>query len=237
MSVLSSGSTALCQSLDEADRLRIRRLASFVRAQDTASLLTMLTPRLEPAQRAAITRTCSFIHAGLLIFPTELTAAVAELPGLGATPGPLVPSVVVRQRLAERCALPAGPEVWITHAAVTRASGRDLELFLAPGNEPALALVAQDERASNQESHFALEGTGSQAEMSQVREILAGTGELIPDGGGYNPHENPASGGRTVLYFRAPHQATFPWPPRMELVLDGHHAQLLAIHQQTARRE
>jgi hypothetical protein len=57
MGALSSGSVTLCQSLDEADRLRIRQLASFVRAQDTASLLTMLAPRLEPAQRAAITRT------------------------------------------------------------------------------------------------------------------------------------------------------------------------------------
>jgi hypothetical protein len=72
--------------------------------------------------------------------------------------------------------------------------------------------------------------------MSQVWQTLAGPGELAPDGGGYNPHENPASGGRTVLYFRAPDQATFPWPPRMELVLNGYHAQLLAIHQQTAHR-
>lgn len=236
MGALSSGSVTLCQSLDEADRLRIRQLASFVRAQDTASLLTILAPRLEPAQRAAITRTCSFIHAGLLIFPAELTAAVAELPSLGATPGPLVPSVVVRQRLAQRCAPAATPQVWITHAMVTRASGGNLELFLAPGNEPALARITEDERASNQESHFALEGTGSQAEVSQVWQTLAGPGELAPDGGGYNPHENPASGGRTVLYFRAPDQATFPWPPRMELALDGHHAQLLAIHQQTSHQ-
>lgn len=233
MSAFSSRSVTLCQPLDEADRLRIRRLASFVRAQETASLLTMLAPRLEPAQRAVITRTCTFIHAGLLIFPAELTAAIAELPGLGVTPGPLVPSVVVRDRLAERCVPAAGPEVLITHAVVTRASGRDLELFLASGSEPALARIAEDERASNQESHFALEGTGSRAEMFQVWETLTRAGELVPEGCGYNPHEHPASGGRTVLYFRAPDQATFPWPPRMELALDGHHAQLLAVHQQT----
>jgi hypothetical protein len=236
MSAFSSGTATLRQSLGEADRLRIRRLASFVRTQQTASLLTMLAPRLDPARRAAITRTCWFIHAGLLIFPAELTPAVAELPGLGVTPGPLVPSVVVRQRLAARCAPEAEPEVWITHAAVTRACGRDLELFLAPGNKPTLAAIAEDERTSNQESHFALEGTGSRAQMSQVWEILAGTGKLIPDGGGYNPHENPASGGRTVLYFRAPDQPTFPWPPRLELVLNGHHAQLLTMHHQTAHR-
>jgi hypothetical protein len=221
----------LCQSLDQADRLRIRRLASFVRAQETSSLLTLLAPRLEPAQRAVIIRTCSFIHAGLLIFPADRAAAIAELPGLGVTPGPLVPSVVVRQRLAGRCAPAAEPEVWITHAVVARASGRDLELFLACGTEPSLARTAEDERAHNQESHFAFEGTGSPAEMSQVWEILAGAGRLVPDGGGYNPHENAALGGRTVLYFRAPDQATFPWPPRLELVLNGHHAHLLAAHQ------
>jgi hypothetical protein len=235
MSAFSSGSVTLRQSLTEADRLRIRQLASFVRTQETASLLTILAPRLKPAQRAAVTRTCSFIHAGLLIFPADLTAAIAELPGLGVTPGPLVPSVVIRQRLAGRCAPAAGPQVWITHAAVTRARGRDLELFLATGNEPILATIAQDERASNQESHFALEGTGSPTEMAQLREILAGAGKLLPDGGGYNPHENPARGGRTVLYFRAPDQATLPWPPRTELVLDGHHPQLLAIHQDRTR--
>jgi hypothetical protein len=230
MNAFSSRSVTLCQSLDEADRLRIRQLASFVRAQHTASLLTMLAPRLHPAQHAAITRTCSFIHAGLLIFPAALTAAVAELPGLGLTPGPLLPSVVVRQRLARRSGLAAGPEVWITHAAVTRAPGRDLELFLATGTDPALA---GDERARNHESHFALEGTGTRAQMSQVWQTLAGPGRLIPDGGGYNPHENPASGGRTVLYFQAPHQLASPWPPRLELALHGHHAQLLEIHQHT----
>ena len=231
MTAFCSGLVTLRQSLDEADRLRIRQLASFVRAQQTTSLLTLLAPRLDPAQHEAVARTCSFIHAGLLIFPAELTAAVAELPALGLTPGPLLPSVVVRQRLASRCGPAAGPEVWITHAAVTAARGRDLELFLATGTDPSLA---EDERASNQESHFALHGTGSPTQMSQVWEILTGPGRLIPDGGGYNPHENAASGGRTVLYFQAPDQATLPWPPRTELALDGHHARLLATHQQTA---
>jgi hypothetical protein len=234
MSAFRSESTTLCQSLDLSDRLRIRRLASFVRAQETPSLLTLLAPRLGRRQRTIITRTCSFIHAGLLIFPAELAAAIAELPGLGVTPGPIVPSVVVRQRLAGRCPSAAGPEVWITHAQVSGDSGRDLELFLACGNEPSLAEIAEDERNSNQETHFAFEGTGSPGELSRVWEILAGTGELVPDGGGYNPHENPASGGRTVLYFRAPGQATFPWPPRLELVLNGQHAHLLATHQQSA---
>jgi hypothetical protein len=237
MPAFSSGSVTLCQSIDEADCIRIRQLASFVRTQQTASLLTILAPRLDPAEQAVITRTCSFVHAGLLIFPAELTAAVAELPGLGVTPGPLVPSVVVCQRLAARCAPAAGPEVWITHAAVTGAPGRDLELFLAAGAEPVPATVADDERTGNQETHFALEGTGSPAQMSQVWEILAEAGTLIPDGSGYNPHENPASGGRTVLYFRAPGQATSPWPPRLELALNGHHAQLLAVHQQTASQQ
>lgn len=234
MDALSSESLTLCQSLDRADRLRIRQLASLVRAQETASLLTVLAPRLKPAQRATITRTCSFIHAGLLVFPAELAAAIAELPGLGVTPGPLVPSVVVHERLAARCAAAVGAQVWITHAEVPGARGRDLELFLAPWSEPALATLAEDERDSNRESHFALKVTGSRAETYQVREILAEAGNLLPDGGGYNSHENAAGGGRTVLYFRSPDQVAIPWPPRIELVLDGHHAQLLALHHQTA---
>jgi hypothetical protein len=229
MSGSSKSAVALPESVSEPDRLRIRQLAGFVRAHETASLLAMLAPRLEPAQQAVVTRACFFTHAGLLVFPAEITAAVGELPGLGVRPGPLVPSVVVRQRLAERCAPAAGPQVWITHAVVAEASGRDLELFLVCGSEPSLAA---DERAFNHESHFALEGTGTSAEMSAVWDVLVGAGELMPDGCGYNPHENSARGGRTVLYFRGPEQATGPWPPRMELVMNGHHAQLLARHQQ-----
>jgi hypothetical protein len=140
--------------------------------------------------------------------------------------------VVVRRRLTERYTLPADPDVWITHAAVTGCHPvRELELFLVVGGEP---VVAQDEQAFNRESHFAMEGTGTPAAMSGIRELLAGAGGLQPDGGGYNPHENAASGGRTLLYFRGVELMGYPWPPRLELVMDGHHASLLARHEQTA---
>jgi hypothetical protein len=222
------------RSMGEADRRRIRRLASFVRAQGTAtSLLTLLTPRLGAADRAAVTGSCTFAHAGLLVFPADVAAALAELPGLGVTPGPLVPSVVVRHRLAERYGLTADPAVWITHAPVTACPGGELELFLVCGHEPVMAAVAEDEQNYNRESHFALEGTGSTEAMSRTWDILVHAGGLLPDGGGYNPHENSAAGGRTVLYFLGPEPrwlATWPWPPRLELVMNGQHAGLLARH-------
>jgi hypothetical protein len=220
-------------SLGEVDRHRIRLFASFVRTRKTDSLLTLLTPRLGPAERTAVTLSCRFTHAGLLIFPADAAGALAELPALGVLPGPLVPSVVVRSRLAQRYSLPAEPTVWITHATAI-GSPRELELFLVCGDDEVIAEIAQEERTFNRESHFALDGTGSPEAMSGVWEILVSAGELLPDGGGYNPHENPAGGGRTVLYFRGTEQGVSPWPPRMELVIDGHHADLLARHRRSA---
>jgi hypothetical protein len=225
-------------SLGEADRRRIRRLASFVRTRGTAaSLLTLLTPRLGIADRTTVTGSCAFAHAGLLVFPADVAAALAELPSLGVTPGSLVPSVVVRRRLAERYGLAADPAVQITHAPVTGYPAGELELFLVHGREPAMAAIAEDEQNYNRESHFALEGTGSPEAMSRTWDILVHAGGLLPDGSGYNPHENRAAGGRTVLYFLGPEPgwlATWPWPPRLELVMNGHHAELLARHEHAA---
>jgi hypothetical protein len=231
---LGSGVTS---SLDQADRRRVRQLAGFVHATGTAaSLLALLAPGLDAADRASVAGASVFAHAGLLVFPEDVTAALAELPDLGVAPGPLVPSVVVKRRLALRYCLEAALDVWITHAPVTGCPARDLELelFLVDGHGPSIAAAAADEQERNRESHFALEGTGTPAEMWGTWKTLVDAGALLPDGGGYNPHENSAGGGRTVLYFRAPppcRLADSPWPARLELVMSGHHAALLARHE------
>jgi hypothetical protein len=222
-------------SLDGADRERIRPIVAFVATQETASLLSLIAPSLGSADAALVARMCGFIHAGLLIFPDNVAAAVAELPGLGIMPGPLLPSVVVRGRLAERHAFMDPPDVSITHAAIPGCPGRDIELFLVSGNDPAIAGVARDEREFNREAHFALQGRDSPEEMSRIWEILVGQGDLLPDGGGHNPHENPASDGRTVLYFRRQLPAG-QWPSLLELSVDGCQAGLLAHHERAAMR-
>jgi hypothetical protein len=222
-------------SLDGADRERIRQIVAFVSTQETASLLSLIAPSLGSADAALVARMCGFIHAGLLIFPDNVAAAVAELPGLGIMPGPLLPSVVVRGRLAERHAFADPPDVSITHAAIPGCPGRDIELFLVSGNDPAIAGVARDEREFNREAHFALQGRDSPEETSRIWEILVGQGDLLPDGGGHNPHENPASGGRTVLYFRQQLPAG-QWPSLLELSMDGCQAGLLTHHERAAMR-
>jgi hypothetical protein len=228
-------------ALGEMDQRRIQRLAAFVSTNGTtATMLSLLTPGLPDADREAVEGTCAFAHAGLLLFPADLDAALAALPSLGVTPGPLVPSTVVRGRLTDRYALTGDPAVWISHAPITGCPAQELELFLACGHEPAMAEAAEDEQRFNWESHFALEGTGSPEAMSRTWEILAEAGGLLPDGGGYNPHENRESGGRTVLYFRGPEPSwlsTWPWPPRLELVINGYHAGLLDRHEHAAAPE
>jgi hypothetical protein len=222
-------------SLDGADRERIRQIVAFASTQDTRSLLSLIAPGLGSSDVALVASTCGFAHAGLLVFPDNATAAVAELGGLGITPGPLLPSVVVRGRLAERHAFAIPPDVLITHAAVSGYPRREVELFLVSGDDPAIAGVARDEREFNREAHFALRGTGSLEELSTIWEMLVGPGGLLPDGGGHNPHENPTAGGRTVLYFQRQPSAG-QWPARLELSVDGYRHDLLTHHELAAMR-
>jgi hypothetical protein len=229
--------------IEAADRRRIRQLTGFIQAHDTADLLGLVAPRLDRADVLKADGMCAFAHAGMLIFPSRLDEATWELAGLGLRAGPLVPSMIVRQRLIDRYGQRDGLEVRITHAGIgTHAGGGthagsgarhgELELFLGC---PAAPAMADDERKFNRELHFGFAVRGS-ADMTRLWDLLTGTAQLIPDGGGHNPHEDSAAGGRTILYFRGTgHIEPHAWPRRMELLIGGYHPELLSRHEQASQ--
>ncbi|MEV0584167.1 methyltransferase [Nonomuraea sp. NPDC050310] len=174
-------------ALGESDTLRVSRMARIAR---------------EGRQGPYGLR---FDHAGLLVFPDSVEAALDDLPVLRT-----VPSVVVRERLTTRYGLD-GLDVTIAHVEVGH--GRTLELFLAAGCSER---IADDERFHERETHLAFETPPA---TLGVLEALRADGHR-PDGGGYNPAE-----GRSVFYFRPE-----PGADRLEIVTAGHAGAHLARH-------
>lgn len=212
--------------LAPADLVRLRAAIALIGASDTASVLAAAMPGLGEPGRAAIARHASFAHAAVLIFPDTLDGLGEELAGHGIHTGPIMPSVVVRDRLSRRHTVPATElTVGILRAPVRDRGGRPCELeIFAMATPPHLAHVAEDERAHGRENHFALlVREADPVLLDGLRATIAG--QLRPDGGGYNRHEHA-----TVLYFR---DETHPHPAfrRLELLCQGHFPELLARHQ------
>ena len=198
--------------LAEADVARIQRAAAYVETHDTDQVLAELLPALTSAERADVSRHLVFDHTAVLVFPDSLDGLREELRRLGLAPGPVTPSVVVRDRLTRRYG-PAltGIPVGIVHVAV---GGRSVEIFALPVSpDSALEAVAADEREAEHESHHAFAVTAPGPVVpAGLRLLLRERGGAVPDGGGYNGHENV-----TVLYHRtATHR-------RFELRLPGRH--------------
>ncbi|WP_329248930.1 acetylserotonin O-methyltransferase [Streptomyces sp. NBC_01478] len=198
--------------LAEPDVARIERAAAYVEAHDTDDVLAELLPGLAPAERADVARHLVFDHTAVLVFPDSLDGLREELCRLGLEPGNVTPSVVVRDRLTRRYGpaladLPVG----IVHVAV---GTRSVEIFALPvAPDSALEAVAADEREAEHESHHAFAVTAPGPVVpAGLRLLLQERGGAVPDGGGYNGHENV-----TVLYHRtATHR-------RFELRLPGRH--------------
>ncbi|GAA3821761.1 hypothetical protein GCM10022403_064140 [Streptomyces coacervatus] len=201
--------------LTEADLERIRGAVAHVRAHDTDQVLADLLPDLTAEERADVSRHLVFDHTAVLVFPDSLDGLCEELRRCGLEPGDVTPSVVVRGRLARRYgALMGETPVGIVHAPV---DGRSVEIFAlpVPPHSP-LQAVAADERAAEHEAHhaFALASPGVVAPAG-LRTLLQERAGAMPDGGGYNGHEDV-----TVLYFRTRHHRRF------ELRLPGRHEPL-----------
>ncbi|WP_405971872.1 acetylserotonin O-methyltransferase [Streptomyces sp. NBC_00988] len=201
--------------LAAADVARIERAAAYVETHDTDKVLAELLPALTSAERADVSRHLVFDHTAVLVFPDSLDGLCEELRRLGFEPGPVTPSVVVRDRLTRRY----GPElaeipVGIVHVAV---GGRSVEIFALPvPPESALEAVAADEREAEHESHHAFAVTAPGPVVpAGLRLLLQERGGAVPDGGGYNGHENV-----TVLYHRTTTHRRF------ELRLPGRHLPL-----------
>lgn len=201
--------------LTASDLERIARATAHVRDHDTEQVLAELLPHLTAEERADVCRHLVFDHTAVLVFPSSLDELCEELRRCGFEPGPLTPSVVVRERLARRYgALVGDAPVGIVHVPV---DGRSVEIFALPvlPDSPRQA-VAADERAAEHEMHhaFAVTAPGTVVPAG-LRTVLQERGGAVPDGGGYNGHEDV-----TVLYFRTRQHRRF------ELRLPGRHERL-----------
>ncbi|WP_412537904.1 methyltransferase [Longispora sp. K20-0274] len=210
------------------DTLRLRATAAFVREHDAATLLPFLLPELDGLETRALAERCRFAHAALVVFPPDHVTLRAELTAAGLAPdGAPRPSVVVRDRLAERHRRRAQTlDVTILRPPVTGPDGarRTVEVFVLPvppGSD--LADLASHERAHEDEAHvaFAVDNPDPLV-LHGLRTILLRRG-AVPDGGGYNPHEDG-----TVFYFATP-TAKVRYQ-RLELYVPGDHRDVLDVH-------
>ncbi|MFJ8228446.1 methyltransferase [Streptomyces sp. NPDC094448] len=214
-----------------SDAARLSAAADFVREHDTAALLSLLLPGLDALESRALEDRCHFSHAALLVFPPDPATLRAELASCGLAVDPdaePAPSVVVRDRLAARHRHdPAGLDVRILRPSVPGpgAEHRTVEVFaltVPPGS--GLAAVAAYERAREHEAHLAFEVEHPDPLVLRgMCAILTGHG-AVPDGGGYNPHEDG-----TVFYFTAPGDTKAGYG-RVELYAPGDHRAVLAAH-------
>ena len=211
------------------DTSRLRATVGFVTEQDSESLLPLLLPGLDGPELRALVERCRFAHAALLVFPSHPLALDETLAQCGLVAGgPPQPSVVVRERLALRHHRAAADlDVSILRPTVDGHDGRPrmVEVFsltVPPGSD--LEGIAAVERARHDEAHVAFEVPAPDPLVLRgLRSSFTYYG-AVPDGGGYNPHENG-----TVFYFAAPAAAKSEYR-RIELYAPGDHRDQLAAH-------
>jgi hypothetical protein len=211
------------------DTGRLRATVEFVREQETAALLSLLLPGADALELRALADRCRFSHAALLVFPAEAGALLGDLIDCGlAADTAARPSVVVRERLAERHGRDAADlDVRILRPPVPGPDGapRTVEVFtLSVPAGSDLADIAEHERDREHEAHLAFEVDGPDPLiLAGLRAILVRHG-AVADGGGYNPHEDG-----TVLYFTTPADSKAGYR-RVELYAPGDHRDVLAAH-------
>jgi hypothetical protein len=211
------------------DQARLAHAVAEVLGTDVRSaLVALLRPLLTAADLRALTRHCVFDHTALLLFPADHGALVVALRAHGLTTTPLVPSVVAKQRLAERYRLPpGGPDVRITHARPDRRGypyAPEIEVFSCPAAQ--LPPAAQDaERRVEYERHIAIRivHPGGVVLENVLKLLVEGAG-FCPDGGGYNPHEGRRLGGTTVRYLARVSDQDPGRLERLEVKFHGEHA-------------
>lgn len=222
--------------LDEIDRQRLLDVAKYVQYASIDNLLTAILPGSQAiAARHLVATYCSFAHSALLVFPEAVEGVLRLLRVLGFQGNDVLPSVVVRQRLAHRYGLdPDQLDVRLTHGAVIGSDGikREIEVFMALEGSGLKAYMVNAERRYEFEQHLALMVSNPEvAVLEKLRAELRDVGGFLWDGGGYNPHEDPATGGRTVLYFAKPVGVGLDARLcRLELKAPGHFFSLIEEH-------
>jgi hypothetical protein len=192
-----------------------------------------LFPRLAgDAATENVSEHLTFDHIATLVFPDTVQDVQAFLSGVGVDVGPPVTSVVVRGRLARRYGVPEQDlDVTIAHGYLPGADRVGIEVFVLPraiADRVHHGIIAR-ERRTEAESHsaWAVNSDGLAEVWRTCRERL----RMLPDGGGYNPLEDEAAGGRTVLYFKVPPEISGAGRVRrVELACAGHQSYVLAAH-------
>ncbi|MEU7581727.1 methyltransferase [Streptomyces sp. NPDC041068] len=185
-----------------ADLALVDETVECVRTARTDAVVSRCMPGLTPSERAGLVRHCAVAHAAVLVGAPSTDALRDALRARGFEAGKATPSVIVRRRIAERHGrAPDSLRVDILRVPVTAEDGtaRAVEIFVLavpPGS--GLDAVAARERAARHESHLAFEVAAPDGVvMAGLCTTLVERGAMVPDGGGYNPHEDA-----TALYFR-----------------------------------
>lgn len=217
------------------DQLSLRNLTCVVDevlgGGTVKQLAALAGPGAGPDNISAVADECFFDHGSVLLFPDDTSDVAACLRSRGFDVTGPVASVVVRERLAQRYGLREDDlDVSILHGTIRLASGvrRGVEVFCVPRKGAPAAMMAREERERN-ESHVAFKvGNPAPAALNRLRSILLDRFSMRPDGGGYNPFDDAAAGGRTVLYFST------VGGRRMELTCAGHFAEVIDAHRGSA---
>ncbi|MEU3752657.1 methyltransferase [Streptomyces olivoreticuli] len=211
------------------DMARLRATVDFVAEQESDTLLPLLLPGLDGPELRSLAERCRFAHAALLVFPPDLQALHTALADCGLTAHtPPQPSVVVRERLALRHRrATADLDVNILRPVVIGRDGRHrtVEVFtLTVPPQSDLDAIATHEREQQHEAHVAFEVLcPDPLVLRGLCSTFAQYG-AVPDGGGYNPHENG-----TVFYYTTPPESKTDYR-RVELYVPGDHRNVLATH-------
>jgi len=197
--------------LDESDLSRMRNIDRIIREHSNRELVTSALGQSASVDIIEkLSELCLFAHGALLVFPEHVDDVIAVLRLLGYKAGVVVPSVVVKNRLAARYGLDNSAfQLQIVHGSTTAANGekREVEVFMSI-TPPISKSIAWEERAFEYETHFAVKvDVKSGHTLTEVADLLCAATDFRKDGGGYNPFEDEANGGTTLMYFIRPAQS------------------------------
>ncbi|MDT4995325.1 MAG: hypothetical protein QOH97_5217 [Actinoplanes sp.] len=232
--------------IDRHDVTRLLRLVNLLVDSDASTLMGAVLG----AGSAGVPRGCRLRHGGILVFPERVEDVHQILTSIGCAVSPAVPSVIVTRRLAGRYGVESAslPVVILTGQLPDCADVRQIEVFVLatdddglPAGVPLEDIVAR-ERAGEHETHIAFEVDPPVADHVAGLTAHLGTAfGMVPDGGGYNPHEQPESGGRSVFYFSSAAEADGRGERsnvhRIEICAAGHWPDLLAAHERDVGRD
>ena len=186
------------------DEERIRTMVQMVKETDTSELLrSLLPPECPESIVRDLEKKMTFLHGGLLVFPSSFFETQQVLTKLGMTIVFLVPSVIVRRRLAQRYQLAEELlDIQIVESSWEREDGElaKLELFVLLHATPGLTeTMRETERMQEYENHvaFVLHDPSSYLSLRACFKMYG----FIDDGGGVNPWDNAR---KTIRYLVHP---------------------------------